>query len=63
MNLDSPTMKWIKLIRFVNKHRKKGCGSFKAHTTGDEFIIIPIGKQISDEDYDQLRIKQKFWTP
>jgi len=51
-------MKWIKLIRFINKHRKAGCGSFKVVTKGDTFIIWPT---MPENNKDQLRISQKFW--
>jgi hypothetical protein len=52
-------MKWIKLIRFINKHRKMQCSSFEVLTTGDTFIIYP---NRSDKE-DVLRLKYKGWTP
>jgi hypothetical protein len=50
-------MKWIKLVRFINKHRKRGCGHFRVSTTSDKIIIRP-----GDGDGTKLVIKYLGWT-
>jgi len=51
--------KWIKMIRFINKYRKQGIGSFDVSTTGSIFILTVFDKH--REIHNQLRINQKFW--
>ena len=53
-------MKWIKLIKFIKYHRKRGEGSFRVTTNSDTFIIY-VGRTTLDTDgayeRDQLRLK------
>lgn len=51
--------KWIKLIRFIRKHRKNGMASFTIATTSDEIIIVTEGICDYHKDYkhEQLRLK------
>lgn len=44
--------KWIKLIRFIKKHRNRGIASFRVVTNSDTFII-------TTEDCEQTKSSWK----
>jgi len=45
---------WIKLIKFIRKHRKEHRAEFQILTTSEEVIIIEVEKK------EQLRIRQNL---
>ncbi len=53
--------KWIKLIRWIKKHRAEGNSSFDVVTNSDTFVITVIGCEDTRESWDKnmLRIKYK----
>ena len=53
--------KWIKLIKFIKKHRSRGIASFNVSTNGDTFIITTEDCEQTEESWKEnmLRIKYK----
>jgi len=47
---------WIKLVRYINKHRRRGIASFRVAATKTEFIIYPD----SVGGFPSLRMNQQF---
>ena len=53
--------KWIKLIRFIKKHRARGIASFDVVTDAETFIITTEDSERTEESWKEtmLRIKYK----
>ena len=53
--------KWIKLIKFIKKHRSRGIASFKVYTNSDTFIITTDDCEQTFESWEEnmLRIPYK----
>jgi hypothetical protein len=53
--------KWIRLIRFIKKHRKRGMATFKVLTNLDTFIIVTEDHEPTKESRKEnmLRIPYK----
>ena len=53
--------KWIKLIRFIKKHRSRNMASFNVQTTSDTFIITTEDCESTHESWKEnmLRIPYK----
>ena len=53
--------KWIKLIRWIKKHRLRGNASFRVTTNADTFIITTMDCEHTQESRDKnmLRISYK----
>ena len=54
-------MKWIRLIRFIKKHRARGIASFHVVTDIDTFIITTEDCKQTQKSWEQnmLRIPYK----
>lgn len=48
-------IKWIRLLRFIKKHRKNGCASFGLITTGTEVVVFTRPPNLKDYPKEQIR--------
>lgn len=53
--------KWIKLIKWIKEHRKRGIASFDVLTNADTFIITTSDCESTEESWktNMLRLKYK----
>ena len=49
--------KWIILIRFIKKHRKRGIASFSVVTNADTFIITTEDCEQTQESWDKNMLR------
>lgn len=49
--------KWLRLIKFIKKHRSKGISSFSLITTSDKIILTANDRE--GNTIEQLRINYK----
>ncbi len=49
--------KWIKLIRFIKKHRAKGIASFDVVTNSDTFIITTEDCESTQESWKENMLR------
>lgn len=52
--------KWIKLIRWIKKHRKEGKGSFEVVTNADTFIITVKDCETSRESWNKNMLRIRY---
>lgn len=52
--------KWIKLIRWIKKHRKEGNASFEVVTNADTFVITVRGCESTRESWDKNMLRIKY---
>ena len=52
--------KWIKLIRWIKKHRAEGNASFDVVTNSDTFVITVKGCESTRESWDKNMLRIKY---
>ena len=52
--------KWIKLIKWIRKHRKDGNASFDVVTNGDTFIITVSGCEQTYKSWDKNMLRINY---
>lgn len=52
--------KWIKLIKWIRKHRKNGNMSFDVVTDSDTFVITVEGCEQTYESWEKNMLRLKF---
>ena len=52
--------KWIKLIRWIKKHRAEGNASFDVVTNSDTFVITVRGCESTRESWDKNMLRIKY---
>lgn len=53
-------IKWIKLIRWIKKHRTEGNASFDVVTNSDTFVITVRGCESTRESWDKNMLRIKY---
>lgn len=53
-------IKWIKLIRFIKKHRSRGVASFKVVTNSDTFVITTKDCEPTEESWKENMLRLPY---
>ena len=53
-------LKWIKLIKWIKKHRSEGNASFDVVTDSETFIITVSGCENTRESWDKNMLRIKY---
>lgn len=53
-------IKWIKLIRFIKKHRSRGVASFRVVTNSDTFVITTKDCEPTEESWKENMLRLPY---